>query len=152
MKKQFQNLAIECWQHTGRRLGITKHSLCLRAGPDAVQTFLLALDEIAVQGVPARRAISLKPTRRKDNCTTIRLVLSPEGNDLHQMSVTRAGDIATLEFTPAGLQSFREAVVLWLNGTEDFSVRLGGDRRTDRSMAAKDEQSAEIWFWTQTEP
>lgn len=152
MYKQFQNLAIECWQHAGARLGITDHALCLLAQPDAIQDLLVALDEIAVTGAPARRNLTLKPSNRKKQCKVIRLVLSFESDDLRQMSITRAGEIATLEFTAVGLQQFREAVVSWQKGFEDFSIHPDVARTKDRKPATKDLQSAEVWFWMRMEP
>ena len=152
MFRQFQNLAIECWQHAGPRLGIADRALCLLAEPDAIQDLLVAVDEIAGQRPPARRTLTLRPSPRKKKCTTIRIVLSPASDDLRQMSVTRTGEIATLEFTPEGLQKFRKAVVCWKNGGEDFSVHPDIERRKDRKPATKDVQSAEVWFWMRMEP
>jgi hypothetical protein len=142
MKKQFQNLEIQCW--LGPRLGVAEPCFCLQAGPAECSIILAALDELATEGVSARRALTLKTCNRKIKCTTIRLVFSPESEDLRQMSFSRVNDIATFEFTPVGLLSFREAVVLWRDGGEDFGV--SPDR--NKSRGRKDLGSGEVWFWT----
>lgn len=152
MFTQFQNLAIECWQHAGPRLGVADRALCLLAEPDAIRELLTAVDEIAANVPPAKRALTFKPCGRKKSCTRIKLVLLPESDDLREMSATRAGEIATLEFTPAGLQRFRRAVESWMNGGEDFSVHPCIEKRNGREAPAKDLQSMEVWFWMRMEP
>jgi hypothetical protein len=153
MFRQFQNLAIECWQHAGAsRLGIADRALCLLAEPDAIRELLTAVDEIAGLGPPAKRSVTLKPCGRKKACTRIRLVLSPDSDELREMSATRSGEIAILEFTPAGLQRFSEALETWRGGGEDFMVSPRIETKKGRKAPTKDLQSMEVWFWMKMEP
>jgi hypothetical protein len=62
---------------------------------------------------------------------------------LEEMSLTIERGTAILEFTPAGLRTFRDAVVTWRDGGEDFSVHPSQD-----AMGHKDQSSGEVWFWS----
>ncbi|HVX12182.1 MAG TPA: hypothetical protein VHC22_13455 [Pirellulales bacterium] len=62
---------------------------------------------------------------------------------LAEMSLTIDRGTAILEFTPAGLKTFRDAVVTWRNGGEDFSVHPSREAK-----GQKDKRSGEVWFWS----
>lgn len=148
VKQQFQNFDIQCWEHTDQRLGCNRPFICLQAGPPACDILLAALDELAAEGVPARRKLTLMPSRRQNACSSIRLVLSPPSDEFKQMSLTRDQTTAVFEFTPAGLSIFRNAVVAWRNGSEDFSVHPNPATRKKEDIGKKDLASGEVWFWT----
>lgn len=152
MKKQFQNLAIECWQHSGARLGKSEPCLCLKASPDAIDTLREAICELQNEGPPAKRTLTLQPSSRRRRCEKIRLVLSNEGDDLRQMSITRHDDTAILEFAPNGLDRFLDAVVGWQKGDEDFFIRPLWNRNKKGELGPKDLASGELWFWREMEP
>jgi hypothetical protein len=152
MKRQFENIAMGCWKHAGARLGITDRSLCLAAEPEAIETLLAAIDEVSANGAPGKRTLTLRPSELKRKCTTIRLVLSPRSDELQRISVDWAGEIATLEFTPSGLNEFRDAVVCWQNGGEDFGIGPQFGRHESALRGKKDLQSAELWFWRRMRP
>jgi hypothetical protein len=143
MKKQSQNIDIQCWEHTGSRLGKHRPFLCLQGERGACESLLTALDELAVENMPSRRTLSLKPCQRLKACSTIQLLLSPVSAELQEMSLSRVQDTARFEFSPVGLPVFRAAVATWRNGGEDFCVC------PDRESGGKcDKESGEVWFWT----
>lgn len=142
MKQQFQNVDIQCWEHTDGRLGFSRPFLCLQAAAPACDILLAALDELAAEGVPVRRTLTLMPSGRRKACSTIRLLLSPPSDEFKKMSLTRDQTTAVFDFTPAGLSMFRNAVAAWRNGSEDFSVHPSDD------IGKKDLASGEVWFWT----
>jgi hypothetical protein len=143
---KFQDVAIQCWEHTAPRLGRARPFICLQAAAAACDILLLALDELAAEGVPSSRKMTLAASNRKRHCTKIRLLLSPATEAIRQMSLTKNGDVATFEFTRAGLPVFRDAVELWKGGGEDFSIHPRTDRKQEFGEA--DKASGEVWFWT----
>jgi len=152
MYRQYQDLTIECWQHAGPRLGIADRALCLRADADAIRGLITIMGEIAGLPVPARRSLTLRPTRRPTGCSTIRIVLLPQSDDLHEMSATRLEEVATVELTPAGLEKSRFALDRWRDGGEDFSIHPRAARNSLKNLPSKDRETAEIWFWRGMEP
>lgn len=145
MYREFKNLEIQCWLHAGERLGIADRAICLKAGPEACEILLHAINELAATGPPAKRALRLKPSLRRKRCSTIRLRLSTESEELREMSLSRDGETAVFEFTPRGLVAFKDAVLLWQSGGQDFSIHPYGERQ---QLGSKDLNSAEVWFWT----
>jgi hypothetical protein len=143
MKNQFQNLDIQCWEHTTSRLGKNRPFICLQAGAEACDALLAVLDELAAAGVPARRTLTLKPCQRPKACSAIRLLLSLASSELAEMSLTRVEQIAVFEFSSIGLASFRNAVSAWKNGGEDFCIAPCRE-----SGGKSDQESGEVWFWT----
>lgn len=148
MKRRFQNLAIQCWQLDGK-LGLSLACICVQAAAPACDILLEAIDELATDAVPSKRTLTLLPCERKKQCSTIRLMLSPASDELRQMSLTKEQETAIFEFTPLGLKMFREAVVIWRNGGQDFSVHpYDGLQKKTQDLGAKDLASGEVWFWT----
>lgn len=143
MKKQFENLDIQCWEHRGGRLGQQRPFICLQAGPAACGRLLAAVDELAADEAPAQRVLTAKDCQRKRACSKLRLVLAAPTEALMEMSLAIERGTAILEFTPAGLKAFRDAVVAWQNGAEDFSVQPSRSAK-----GHKDKSSGEVWFWT----
>ena len=142
--KQFENVAIQCWEHAAEsRLGRKPPFICLKAGPEACGVMLMLLDELGGLRPPAQRALTLKPSDRPNAFSRIRFVISHVSDRLTEMSLTCDSETAVFEFTPAGLMRLREAVVLWRNGGEDFSVHP-----SKCCAGTKDGQSGEVWFWT----
>jgi hypothetical protein len=142
----FRNLNIQCWQHEGPSLGFHEPAICLQADAEACDIVLLAIDELIAESAPSERMLAVKPCRRRTACAKIRLIISPESSDLRQMSLSCGGDTAVFEFTPDGLNAFREAVAMWRNGSEDFS--LHPETRRKANCGKKDLESGEVWFWT----
>lgn len=152
MFREFQNLMIQCWVHSGK-LGTHQPLLCVQANPGEGTVLLKAIDELSADGPPSTRTLTLNPTKQRKPITTIRILLSPESEELKQMSLTRSGKVATLEFTATGLDAFRESVVNWLKGTADFSLHpIGNQKSRDLKrkgeLGLKDLESGELWFWT----
>jgi hypothetical protein len=149
MKPCFQNIRIECWQHTGARLGNATLCLCLQAGAEACNVLLCAIDELFAEGAPAKRRLTLMQSQRSKKCSAIRLTLSPESDDLRQMSLTRDNETAIFEFTRVGLSAFRDAVAIWQAGGQDFSIHPEENRpkRKKPELGSKDLASGEVWFW-----
>lgn len=149
MKKQFQNLDIQCWRHS-EKLGHSQPCICMQAGSEAIDTLLRAVEELAAEGAPNRRLLTLLPNQRPKPCTKIRLSLAPLTDDLREMSITRENGVAIFEFTEVGLTEFREAITVWRNGGEDFCIYPGGKKK---ELGSKDRVSGELWFWTpRTDP
>jgi hypothetical protein len=150
MKASFQNLDIQCWEHAGSRLGTSKPEICLQAGPEAIAAMLMAVAELEKEGPPAKRTLTFRRNQRGKQCSTLRILLSASDDDLRQMSIGRQGSTATFEFTPAGLREFRDAVIGWWNGGQDFGVcpQWTNRRRKKEEMGSKDLASGEVWFWT----
>lgn len=73
------------------------------------------------------------------------------------MSLTSEGTKALLEFTTAGMEEFRQAVLFWRNGGEDFCIYPEGSRKARHvkkrdELRAKDLASGALWFWTSMDP
>lgn len=141
--KRFDNVDLQCWEYTAEKLGIKPPFICLKAGPEACEVVLSMLNELAGLQPPAQRTMTLKPSQRPKCCTKIRFAISYRSDQLTEMWLTRSGPLANFEFTAPGLQRFRDAVVLWKRGGEDFSVHP--EKYSD---GLKDKQSGEVWFWT----
>jgi hypothetical protein len=147
MKPCFQNLDIECWEHSGR-LGLLEPSLCLfQANVNECEPLLLAIDELCSTEPPAKRTLTFKPCQRPRACTTGRLILLAESDELRQMHISREGATVTIELTPAGLRAIREAVERWHEGNDDFGVAPRWKRNKRRELGSKDLASGELWFW-----
>ena len=142
--KQFENIAIQCWEHTAnRRFGVQPPFICLQADPKACGVMLMLLDELMGLRPPAQRVLTLKPSDRPTACSKIRFALSAVSDELTEMSLTRESETAICELTSSGLSRFRDAVESWQNGGEDFFVRP-----SKHCDGIKDGRSGEIWFWT----
>jgi len=150
MRPQFQDLDIQCWEHSGLRLGRSRPEICLQAGPGAIDAVLSAVDELTQAGPPAKRILTFRPNQRGRQCSILQIRLSVADEDLRQMLIARQGRTATFEFTPAGLATFRAAVVCWRNGGQDFGVAPSWStrRRKKDEMGSRDCASGEVWFWT----
>lgn len=134
-------------------MGGSKPSLCMQGDSEAAKLLLDAIAELAADGEPAQRTLTLRPNRRPKAVFTLRMLLSAESDDLQQMSLTRGGTVARLEFTVKGLEAFRLAVVCWRDGGEDFSLypygsRKARHRKKRHELGSKDLASGELWFWT----
>ena len=147
VQKQFENLDIQCWEHTDSDLGVNRPFICLKAEPEAIAVLLAAINELSTALPPSHVTLTLKPCHRLNVRSRIRLIISPRNEHLREMSLTIAGDKSAFEFTSVGLNRFRESVVKWLDGVEDFSVHPSVRRKGSR-----DNQSGEVWFWTMMEP
>ena len=152
VKRQFQNLNMECWEHPGK-LGLSRPFICLQGDAAAAEVVLAAIDELTASGPPCRRTLTLRPHSRPQPISTLKISLVLESDELLQMSLTREDAQASLEFTVQGLEEFRRAVMLWRNGSEDFSVHPDGSRKARHikkrdELRAKDLASGELWFWT----
>lgn len=143
MRKQFEKLDVECWEHRGGRLGLRRPYICLQAAQEACDRLLAAVNELAAEDAPSKRTLTTKNCRRSHACTKIRLLLAAPSDALEEMSFTIERGTAVLEFTPAGLKAFQDAVLTWRNGGEDFSVQP-----SRKARGQKDKRSGEVWFWT----
>ena len=144
MKNYFKNIDIQCWEVT--RLGVNPPFLCLQGNADAANLLLAAVDESSSEEMPTQRKLTLNPCKSKKSCSKIRLILTAENDELKEMSLKKDQDIAIFELTPTGLATFRDAVVIWRNGGEDFSIK------PRKRLAKRDKESGEVWFWTTMEP
>ena len=117
----------------------------MQAAPEAIAKLLLAVDELATDGAPSRRTLTLLSNDRRKQCSTIRMLLLPVTEDLRKMSITHDSEVAQFEFTEVGLFDFRDAVTTWQDGGEDFCVYPRGKKQ---ELGAKDQASGELWFWT----
>lgn len=148
MRSEFQNLDIQCWEHIGSRLGKHRPYICLQGNAEACDIVLKALDELADEGAPAQRTLTLKPCKRRKTCSTIRLLLVSASEELNEMSLRKVQATAIFEFTSTGLPVFRKAASARRNGDADFCVE---PCRTTGGVS--DNESGEVWFWTRlTEP
>jgi len=107
----------------------------------------MAIEEIEATDPPARRKITFRPCKRRRSCSTLRLLLSPESDELRQMHISITGSTATVEMTPKGLQEFRQAVIDWRDGGDDFCLSPTWKRNKRRELGGKDLASGELWFW-----
>jgi len=152
VKRQFQNLDLECWEHPGK-LGLSRPFICLQGDAAAADVVLAAIDELAANEPPCRRTLTLQPHARPEPILTLKISLVLESDELLQMSLTRENTLASLEFTAKGMEEFRRAVMLWRNGGEDLSIHPDGSRKARHikkrdELRAKDLASGELWFWT----
>ena len=147
MKPEFQNLDIECWEHTGPKLGIARPELCLfQSHADASRPILLALAELSAEQPPARRLVTLKPNERRKSCSTLRLRLSAASVELRGMHIARDGTVATCDMTPDGLREVQKAFINWQSGSDDFCVSPRNVVQR-REFGSRDATSGELWFW-----
>lgn len=148
VQSHFREVSLQCWEHRGSRLGTKPPFVCLQEDSTACEVVISVIDELEAAGPPARRTLTLRPSRCPRPCGGIRFILSLPTADLREMCIAVNGDLATFEFTPDGLRRFRQAVNLWKQGQEDFSVHPS---RT--AQGAKDLDSGEVWFWSlRTDP
>lgn len=149
MKKTFENVTMECWDHSADlRFGVKPPFLCVKGGPEACDVMLTMLDELSGLRAPNQRSMTLKNSPRPNACRKIKFIISPPDDELTEMSLSKESDTAIFEFTLAGLKKFREAIVQWGQGKDDFSIHPNR-----LSHSARDRQSGEVWFWTPlTEP
>ena len=147
MKTYLQNVDIECWRHAGR-LGTNEPYICFFSSNSASSgPLLLAIDEVAASGPPAKRKITFKECDRPKSISTLRLILSPESDDLRQMHISVDSGEVEIEVTLAGLQQFKDAVTAWRDGAEDFGLSPIWERNRRRELGARDLSSGELWFW-----
>lgn len=76
------------------------------------------MDELEAAGPPAQRKLTFKPCGRANECSILRLILSNESADFHQIRISVEGEAATIEVTPDGLRQLRESIVLWRDGAD----------------------------------
>jgi hypothetical protein len=149
-KPGFQNLEIQCWEHV-RKLGIAGSAICLfRTASDHGERLLQALDELLAEGAASKRTATFKPSGRKREIDTLRLLLVPPRADLCVLSITREQATATIEMTETGLQLIRKAITTWCQGGEDFGVSPNHGNRRKRELGSLDLASMELWFWGPT--
>jgi hypothetical protein len=147
VKKQFQNLDVECWWYKGK-IGTSPFTLCFyHSTASPCEELIAALDELAADPLPAKRLVTVKPCSRDRCVSTLRLRHVAERGDLRVMHVSRAGDIVTIEMTTVGLALIRGAIVTWGNGAEDFGVGADRSEMKKEELGALDLASSEIWFW-----
>lgn len=154
--RHFQNLNFECWEHSGK-LGFHPPIICLKGDAGAAEVLLMAIEELVASDIPSQRTLTLVPHSRPKPIFKIRIVLRPENDELAQMSITRDRQIGTFEFTERGLTEFREALVCWRDGGEDFSIQPDGSRKARHlkkrdELRAKDLASGELFFWRTMDP
>jgi len=146
MKPHFQNLSIDCWQHT--RLGISEVSFCLHhSSVELGQPLLAALEELLTQPLPVQRTLSLRPSNRKQSLTTIRLRLVDPRDNLQVMHIHSAENALIIEMTSKGHELVRQAISTWLSGSEDFGISPLRAKLKKSDYGALDKASAELWFW-----
>jgi len=152
VKPAFANLTFRLWQHDCR-LGESLPTLCIQGAANDATGLLAAIDELAQETPPAARTLTTRGHDKPNAVTKIRLGLVAESGELRQMFLGCEGSTAHLEFTLQGLESFRQAVDLWMNGAEDFSIHPHGSRKArdikrHDVLGQKDLDSGELWFWT----
>ncbi len=140
MKKCFENIAVDCWVLTGRRLGKVQPCVCLRAEPEDAGILLKAVEELAGEPLPATRKITLR-SARPDTIRSVRLRFSPVTADLRFFSVSVEKHSLVLEFTEAGIADIRSAMQTWIKGAEDFCLYPHG-RKSD--LGEKDRASGDL--------
>ena len=147
MMPYLQDLDIECWRFAGR-LGKNEPTLCVfTSNPESCAPLMLAIDELAQSGPPARRSVTFRSCRRPRGCSRLRLLLAHESDELRRMQISVDGCTATIEMTIAGLEQLRDAVTAWRNGGEDFGIYPNWKRNRRRELGEKDLASGELWFW-----
>lgn len=128
--------------------------------PVAGEILIEAIDELLSEGAPTRRGLTLLPPRFPSEykmcqlCSSIRISLTNEREELRVMSASCQASMAILEFTDLGLRHFRKAMVDWCDGAEDFGMGPEHPHRAGDypQLGAKDLASDEIWFWSQMLP
>ncbi|MCL4204273.1 MAG: hypothetical protein KJ000_17460 [Pirellulaceae bacterium] len=149
-KPNFQDLEIQCWEHAGK-LGMAGREICLfQTANDHGERLLRALDELLAEGGVSKRTATFKPSGRKREIDTLRLLFVPPRADLCVLSITREKATATIEMTAAGLQLLREAIATWCQGGEDFGVSPQHANLAKRELRVLDQASRELWFWGPT--
>ena len=147
MKRYLQNINLECWHHLGR-LGVSEPSICLfRADTESCDPLLVAIDEVEQAGAPSKRKLSFQASDRENSCVAIRLILSPESDELRQMCISLNDSTVEIDVTPRGLNLLKEAVTVWREGSEDFGLAPTWERNRRRELGTKDLNSGELWFW-----
>jgi len=143
MKKYLENVPIDCWIHTGRRLGFAQTCICMRAESEGAEMMLRAVNELAREAVPAKRKLIFQ-SKRKDAFHSLQLRLLPASAELRKLSVGVENGTPVLEFTTAGLAEVTSALESWIKGGEDFGLHPTGKKS---ELGKKDTSSGELWFW-----
>jgi hypothetical protein len=148
MKRYFSNIAVDCWYRSPARLGATLNCLCLQADSTACDIFLYAVQELKSEGAPSQRKLTLSGRKFQHSCSVMRLVVSPESEQLKQMDFRREGETAVLEFTMNGLEEFRKAIEALKGGAQDFCISPDFSRFKKKVRGTDDQELLELWFWT----
>lgn len=147
MKRYFRNLDIECWHHVGRARSVGPSVCLFKLVPESCAPLLQAIDELEAAGSPAQRKLTFKQCGRPNECSILRLILSKEISDFHQIRISVESNVATIEATSHGLQQLRESIVLWRDGGEDFCLSPPPQRNSRDNLGKQGVASLELWFW-----
>lgn len=149
-KDYLQNIDVECWREVSK-LGKSRTTLCFyHSHVEQGRELLQAIDELSLEGPPARRAATFKPCERKRSIAMLRLSLVADGPTLRVMHVAMEDGAATIEMTAIGLAILRDGLTTWCQGCEDFGVSVGRAKLPRRELGERDKASPEVWFWGPT--
>ena len=121
----------------------------MQANPEGVEPLIQAMDELKVEIPPAKRTLTLKPSSEKGALKSIKLIFSPETDEINFMSISVDGDTAIIKFTEAGMINIYSSLEEWRNGSEDFCLFPRGKKS---ELKSNDLESLEIWFWSTMMP
>ena len=147
VKPYLRDIDVECWQHVSDRVG-REPTICLyHAQIAAGQPLLVALDEVGAAGCPARRTVTFRPCDRPRRLSSLRFDLVPESEQLGVMRVSRQRRLAWVEMTRSGLVLVRDALIVWLDGGEDYGVSPSNSNLRKHQFGEHDLASGELSFW-----
>jgi hypothetical protein len=115
----------------------------MSAAPDGIAVLIRAVDELEKENPPAKRTLTLKPTRSDAFCS-LHVRLSPTTEELRRLCIRPEEGTVVLEFTREALPKVRSALTDWQDGNEDFCLHPQGAKG---ELGTKDRASGELWFW-----
>ncbi|GEM_PF-6237296 len=140
MKKEFQNVKIDCWVETEKRLSKKRPCFCVRAESEAVSTALDALSELNQEEYASNRTVKLQAQRASRDVAKLIFCRYPEKKK-SIICIQRENDALKIGFTNDRISSIRHAFEAWRNGEEDFCL-----------CPENSTGSYDLWFWRASMP
>lgn len=126
--------------------------ICMQAAGAGIQPLINATEWLMNKSGSNKMKLTFRKFDRAASITELTLRLTPECDELLEMSLSQQGSQVEFEFTPAGMDEFRSALATWQEGVSDFSCHPDIDRakkhRKQTGIAPRDLESTEVWFWS----
>lgn len=134
MKRDFQQVVIDCWHEKRNRLSRSDVCLCMQAEPEAIQVLRNCLAEVAADSASPKRTMTLR-TSRTDGIQRIQWLLEPDTQEPLLELVLRERTLV-IRFSPGEVEEMEAHFLAWQNGGEDFAL-----------CSTVKKPSQDLWFW-----
>ena len=155
-ERELSNLDLWMWEYPDNRKNYPGIHLTGRpAACDALKEWLVRLRDTPGGGTRTIPLLALKPediakisgTLRYRGFSKLELTVTPERDDLQQMSIRQEGERVILEITSMGIGELLRGIQDVRTGTGDYSIRPQADRAVGHKLGRLDRESLCLWFW-----